>query len=116
MQFIEFTNKSYKLDEVSGKKINIPHRDVLTYLHSKKQANSIREQLVQDSFDALFYYLERIENYLKCEFTTFEDIRSPLDYYVILLSKNKVVFEQYLKEIKHQNALDLLERFPEWKH
>jgi hypothetical protein len=113
---LEEKERAYKLEDRSdSKKIRLNQKDILSYLGSKKKSTGDEAQLVQESFDALFYYFERIENYLRCEYTTFDDVKSPLDYYVGLMKKNKKIFEVYLKDIKHFKTLDFLNKFAEWR-
>ena len=66
-------------------------------------------------FDDLFYYLDRIGYFLKQGFLTLDDVRSPLDYYAARMAKQKKVYEDYIRRIRAERAVFLLEHLPGWR-
>jgi hypothetical protein len=67
-------------------------------------------------FDALFYYLERLESSLKLELVRMEDLTASASYYIALMATDKKLFEDYAKVIRFPGAIAFMERFPEWRN
>jgi hypothetical protein len=66
-------------------------------------------------FDALFYYLERLEQSVQVKLVRFEDLAAPTAYYIALMAKDKKIFQDYAELIRFHRAVQFLERFPEWR-
>jgi len=66
-------------------------------------------------FDALFYYLERLEQSVQIKLVRVEDLIAPTSYYIALMAQDKKLFEDYAKLIRFKRALDFMNRFPEWR-
>jgi hypothetical protein len=68
---------------------------------------------VRECFDRLFHHLGKMERSLKSGLIAFEDIRSPLAYYVPILTRTYGdVVTPYMKQLGHDDAQALLQRFP----
>lgn len=67
---------------------------------------------IREHFDELFYHMEKIERCLRVDLIQFEDIQSPLDYYLpIMYNKYRDVLDQYMQLVGHKEATALLIRF-----
>lgn len=65
-------------------------------------------------FDALFYYLERLEQSVQIKLVCMEDLAAPTSYYIALMAKDKKLFQDYAALIRFNGAVAFMERFPEW--
>jgi hypothetical protein len=70
---------------------------------------------IQDGFDSLFYYLDRIEHFLRINLITFDDVRNPMEYYAQKMVKDKKVFLDYINTINYKGAAEFLNRFQSWQ-
>jgi len=71
---------------------------------------------VRCCFDALFYYLERLEQPVKSNLVRFEDLSAPITYYISLMAKDKKLFLEYAELIRFHGAVAFMNRFPEWQN
>jgi hypothetical protein len=68
---------------------------------------------IRESFDRLFYHMGKMERSIESNLIRFEDVRSPLDYYVPLLrAKYGEVLMPYMKQLYHYDAMKFMNRFP----
>jgi hypothetical protein len=68
--------------------------------------------LVRESFDRLFYRMGKIERALESNLIRFEDVWSPMDYYVpFLRSTHGGVLLPYMEQLHHTDALKFMKRF-----
>lgn len=95
--------------------VKIAWEDILEALKVERFANEDpKNDFVRDCFDMFFYYLDRFEHLIQAELTTFEDLRTPLQYYVDMMAEDKAVFVPYIQFCKYKNIWQFLERFPNW--
>ena len=73
------------------------------------------EVYVRSCFDALFYYLERLEQSVQTKLVRIEDLAAPTAYYVALMAMDKKLFQDYAELIRFHRAVAFLNRFPEWR-
>jgi hypothetical protein len=66
-------------------------------------------------FDALLYYLERLEQSLQIAIVRLDDLAAGVTYYIALMAKDKKLFRDYAKLICFNGAIAFMERFPEWR-
>ena len=66
-------------------------------------------------FDALFYYLERIEQSVQIKLVRIEDLAGSTSYYITLMARDKKIFTDYAELIGFHRAVAFLNRFPEWR-
>jgi hypothetical protein len=66
-------------------------------------------------FDALFYYLERLEQSVKIKLVRIEDLATPTSYYIALMANDKKLFRDYAELIRFHRAIAFMNRFPEWR-
>jgi hypothetical protein len=66
-------------------------------------------------FDALFYYLERLEQSVQIKLVRPEDLSAPASYYIALMAGDKKLFEEYARFIRFDRAIAFMNRFPEWR-
>jgi hypothetical protein len=73
------------------------------------------EKFIRDCFDALFYYIERLERSLRIKVVHFDDLSAPSGYYINLMAARKMLFKRYAEFIGFDGAIAFMERFPEWR-
>lgn len=67
---------------------------------------------IRESFDRLFYRMGKIERAVKSKLVRFEDVYSPMDYYVpFLRSTHGQVLIPYMEQLHHTDALEFIKRF-----
>jgi len=96
----------------------VTHQQVIDALQQEPPTgNAIT---IQEYFDDLFFYLDLIELFLENHLVTFDDVLSPLEYYAARMVSNRVVYEEYIRELqppgiregeRPPRALRFLERF-----
>jgi predicted DNA-binding ArsR family transcriptional regulator len=65
-------------------------------------------------FDSVLYYFDRIQHAIEAGLTTFEDIRAPLTWYIVLLRPVRSGVERYAQQVAYGRVLRLFAAFPEW--
>jgi hypothetical protein len=93
----------------------ITHSMVISALQSKSIANEPRITFIQDCFDSLFYYFDRIEQFLQTELVTFDDVKRPAEYLAKLMAKDKETYLAYINSIEYSDAARFLDRFKAWR-
>lgn len=95
--------------------VRIAWDDVLEALKVESFATEdSKPDFIRDCFDMLLYYLDRFEHLIQAELITFEDIRTPVQYYVDMMAEDKAVFVPYIRFCKYTNIWQFLDRFPQW--
>lgn len=90
-------------------------REFLTALRTTSTNFSDTEIFVRDAFDGLFYHMGVLEHYISRGLIEFEDVKHPLDYYVVKIAAQKRVFVKYLQVYRFERSARFLQRFDEWK-
>ena len=106
----------------SGRKYNNEDGDIFvitktefkSYLRTDNLEFSPKEAYVRDCFDDLFSHLDMIEHYIKISLILFDDVRVPFLYYVKIMQKNHVIFDNFLSFYGYGGTLDFLSRLQEW--
>lgn len=111
MRMIDWSQRKYEIS--SSKTKLITSQEVRDALDIRNNAGlSPSGVYVRESFDRLFHHLGKMERSLNSGLITFDDVRSPLSYYVpILTKKYGAVLTQYMKQLGHDDAIALLQRF-----
>ncbi|MCI0538423.1 MAG: hypothetical protein L0Z50_24720, partial [Verrucomicrobiales bacterium] len=99
--------RALKLTIVAGKPV---------LLDGANEEEQREEKYVRYCFDALFYYLERLERSLTIKVVRFDDLVAPTGYYITLMSDDKSLFEEYSRFIGFDGAIAFMNRFPEWRN
>ena len=73
-----------------------------------------KDEYVRRCFDALFYYLERLEQSCEIKVVRFDDLLASASYYINLMAKNDELFEKYAEFIQLGRAVAFMKRFPQW--
>jgi hypothetical protein len=73
------------------------------------------EVYVRWCFDALLYYLERLEQCVQIKLVRFEDLAASTSYYIKLMAKDKKLIQDYAEAIGFHGAVTFMNRFPEWR-
>jgi hypothetical protein len=110
MRMIDWGQRKYEIG--SGRTELITSQDVRSALDIRNNAGlSPSGVYVRESFDRLFHYLGKMERSLNSGLVTFDDVRSPLAYYVPILTKTYgEVLTPYMKQLGHDDAIDFLQR------
>lgn len=98
---------------IEGAKIRITREEVQQALDVKNNDTlSPKGVFVRENFDRLFYRMGKIERAIESDLIVFNDVCSPMDYYVpFLRSTHKDVLGPYMKQLSHTDALHFMERF-----
>jgi hypothetical protein len=98
---------------VEGKTVSVTRTDVQDALNVENNDNlPANGVLVRESFDRLFYRMGKIERALESNLIRFEDVCSPMDYYVpFLRSTHGQVLIPYMEQLHHNDALKFMKRF-----
>jgi hypothetical protein len=98
---------------VEGKTVSVTRTDVQDALNVENNDNlPSNGVLVRESFDRLFYRMGKIERALGSNLIRFEDVCSPMDYYVpFLRSTHGQVLVPYMEQLHHNDALKFMKRF-----
>jgi hypothetical protein len=88
----------------------------ITALRIDIKVTGKKEVFLRECFDAWFYWMSIMEQYLKNELILPEDIAYPSDYYLRELRKEKGLYDACIKYIAHYklspNILAFMSRFP----
>ena len=98
---------------IEGKKVRITEQDVQEALNVNNN-NSLPPNgvFVRESFDRLFYRMGRIERALESSLIRFEDVCSPMDYYIpFLKSTHGQDLMPYMEQLHHGDAVKFMKRF-----
>ncbi|MDT5121079.1 MAG: hypothetical protein QOC96_561 [Acidobacteriota bacterium] len=74
-----------------------------------------KEQYIRDCFDSLFYYMAMIEHYIYSDLVRLEDVAFPLDYFLRIINRNRVVFDTFLEYYKLNRATRFMKRLNKYK-
>jgi hypothetical protein len=98
---------------IDDKKVRITREEVQQALNVANNDNlTPRGVFVRESFDRLFYHMGKLERALESELIVFEDVCSPMDYYVpFLRSTHGQVLIPYMEQLHHDDALIFMRRF-----
>ncbi len=98
---------------IEGEKVGITQEEVQEALNVENNNNlPPNGVLIRESFDRLFYRMGKIERALASNLIRFEDVCSPMDYYVpFLRSTHGKVLIPYMEQLHHTDALNFIKRF-----
>jgi hypothetical protein len=110
LNMTDWENKEYTVD---GNKVMINSHEVQEALNVKNNfklpPNGV---FIRESFDRLFYHMGKMERSINSNLIIFNDVRSPIDYYVpILRSKYGEILIAYMKQLNDNDALKFMNRF-----
>src|ERR1039457_2560071 len=98
---------------IEGKKVRITRKEVQESLNVKNNKKlSLKGVFIRESFDRLFYRMGKIERSLRSNLVKFEDVYSPMDYYIpFLRSTLGQVLIPYMEQLHQTDALKFMKRF-----
>lgn len=98
---------------IDGRKVRITREEVQQALDVESNDGLTSSGVfVRESFDRLFYHMGKLERALESNLIVFEDVCSPMDYYVpFLRSTHGQVLIPYMKQLHHDDALTFMQRF-----
>jgi hypothetical protein len=110
LRMIDWAAYEYQID---GKKVVINSGEVQEALDVENNTSLTPSGVfIRESFDKLFYHMGKIERSLKSNLIMFEDVRSPMEYYVpFLRSTYEKILTPYMKQLHHNDALEFMNRF-----
>ena len=110
---LNMTDWNRKEYTVEGNKVVITSHDVQEALNVENDLTlSSNGVFVRESFDRLFYHMGKIERSIESNLIRFEDVCSPLDYYVpFLRSKYGDILTEYMKQLHHSDAVKFMDHF-----
>lgn len=112
MLMLDGTSREFTLN--SGKKFACGTSNIAKFMDLSGSQVNDETRFVRDCLDALFRHFKRQEHYISIELASFSDIRGNYVYYVRNMSKQKDVFENYLRKLGYNSTLEFLERFNVW--
>jgi hypothetical protein len=69
-------------------------------------------EFIRESFDRLAFHLGKIERSIESNLIQFEDVQSPMNYYVpFMQEKYKNVLTPYMNQLHQDDAQSFLRRF-----
>jgi hypothetical protein len=98
---------------IEGKKVRITQDDVHEALNVENNDSLPPNGVfVRENFDRLFYRMGKIERALGSNLIRFEDVCSPMDYYIpFLRSTHGQVLIPYMQQLHQTDALRFIKRF-----
>lgn len=69
-----------------------------------------KDAFIRDSFDSFFFHVHRVEQSIRNELTTLEDVRFPLDYYGEKMSEHAEVYAKFMHTYGYGPAADFYTR------
>ncbi len=114
LRMTDWSKFDYSVD--GGPKGEIKFGDVMYALDPKHDEQLLTNHVyIRECFDRLFYHMGEIKRSVRNGLVKFEDIKSPLDYYIDQMRKNEEpykMYSEYMKHLKHQDALILYDCYP----
>jgi len=111
MRMIDWNGREF--DFGRGQQHTIYIKEVQRALHPKNDDTLFEKDVfIREYFDRLFYHMGRMERSLRTNLIKFEDVKSPLNYYAgKILACPEASFKPYMRNLMHDDALLLLDRF-----
>jgi hypothetical protein len=110
---LDSEERDYQVTEQTTMRISAT--DMLTALRVPQLPKTQMHEFIRDAFDTLYYYLDRMEHFIRVGLTSFEDISSPLDYYIDYLAEDKEVHLAYIGITRYTRVREFLDRFENWR-
>jgi hypothetical protein len=110
LRMIDWEAYEYQIED---EKVVITSQEVEEALKVENNTNLTPSGVfIRESFDKMFYHMGKIERSLKSNLIRFEDVRSPMEYYVPLLGTTYgKVLMLYMEQLHHNDALEFMKRF-----
>jgi hypothetical protein len=95
-----------------GKIIEISYlKDVIPALQKTQQDCSETDQDIAYCFDWFFYFIDRIEHYIRTSLIEFEDVKDVFKPYNQKIKKHKQVFEDFMSAHSYELASNFWKRY-----
>jgi hypothetical protein len=101
--------RKYKIDENEYEEIS--YDDVKELLNESSSNPGKKAIYIKDCFDWFFYFIDRIEHYIRIKLIDFEDVKVPLNRYSRIIEDDKLIFETYITDQQCFLALKFWQRF-----
>ena len=112
MEILDWENLEIELS--SGERQPLDMSEVVRALRPYRDICTPKEKCVRDAFDALFYYMGRMDKSVSIELTGLDDVSQPISYYIDQMARNRVAYEDYMVSFGFSGALNFARRFPSW--
>lgn len=97
-------------------KLAISYEEVLAALRKEqRELEDGKELFIFDSFDWFFYYVDRIEHYIRRGLVTFEDVEAVFLPYAKKIAKHRRVYEAFLRSRDYDLAVGFWGRYNCWQ-
>jgi hypothetical protein len=105
MRMLDWDGRDFEVKK--GVEKPIRSADVLSGLRTTDTFGfSDEEKFIRDCFDSFFFHVHLIEQSIRNELTTLDDVKFPLDYYGRIMSRCKEVFAGFMSEYGYGLAAD----------
>jgi hypothetical protein len=95
--------------------VRIAWKDVVQALKIESiDSDDAKSEFIRECCDTLLFHLDRFEHFIQAGLTTFEDVRTPTQYYVDLMAEDKGLWIRYIEFCKYQKISEFLDRFSQW--
>jgi hypothetical protein len=108
MKMLDWNDVEFEV--APGKREVIWEKDYVKALRTKNLDFTEKEMFTRNCFDSLFYYMARMEHYVKSDLVLLEDVAFPLDYYLNTMKRNHEVFENFLTFYGQDRARNFIKR------
>ena len=108
MQMLDWNDVEF--ETAPGKREMIWEKDYIKALRTKDLNFTDKEVFIRNSFDTLFYYMAMMEHYVKSDLVLLEDVSFPLDYYLKIMNRNNIVFENFLTHYEQDKTANFIKR------
>jgi hypothetical protein len=108
---LDWSEGKHRFRFEGGNTVEISYEnDVLAALTKKHGECSDLEQDIIYCFDWFFYFINRIEHYIRTELIKFEDVEDVFNIYGEKIKQNEQVFENFMQVHSYRLAVDFWKR------
>lgn len=108
LQMLDWSGRSYDIG--LNETATITFDEVEAGLRTSNLSFTRKESFIRDCFDALYDHFETIEHFIRHNFVTFDDVSTPLEYYVDKIH-SRDCHARFMREYGYELALAFAERF-----
>jgi hypothetical protein len=109
LQMLERDGRVFAMPE--GGHLRVTAADYRRALSKRDDSIDDKDQYLRDCFDSLFYYFGLFEHYIMRGLVQYEDLASPIHYYLRRLTMHLDVVVPYLKDYDFDRTERFLKRF-----
>jgi hypothetical protein len=103
-------HREYEIKEENNQAIS--YNEVVSALgKARKIELNDKEVFIRDCFDYFFYFIDRIEHYIRIKLISFEDVDAPLRRYAKKIKIERELYESFMRSHGYDLAVQFIERF-----